>query len=69
MLGPVKEKFMKIYERYVPTKGDISDGLVISDSFDATSHFENETENVLQLYKKITGKDLDLVNLPEEVEE
>lgn len=68
MLGPVKEKFLKIYDRYVPTKGDISDGLVISESFDATSHFENETENVLQLYKKITGKDLDLVNLPEEVE-
>jgi Rab GDP dissociation inhibitor len=52
----------------VPTKADINDGLVISESFDATSHFENETENVLQLYKKITGKDLDLVNLPEEVE-
>ncbi len=58
----------QIYERYVPTKADINDGLVISESFDATSHFENETENVLQLYKKITGKDLDLVNLPEEVE-
>lgn len=53
----------------MPTKADITDGLVISDSFDATSHFENETENVLRLYKKITGKDLDLVNLPEEVEE
>ena len=52
----------------MPTKGAISYGLVISESFDATSHFENETENVLQLYKKITGKDLDLVNLPEEVE-
>jgi len=39
MLGPVKEKFLKIYERYEPTKTDISDGLVISESFDATSHF------------------------------
>lgn len=65
ILGPVKEKFLKIYDRYVPVKQDFTDGLVISDSFDATSHFENETENVLQLYKKITGKDLDLVNLPE----
>lgn len=53
----------------MPVKQDFSDGLVISDSFDATSHFENETENVLNLYKKITGKDLDLVNIPDEPEE
>ena len=42
--------------------------MVISTSFDATSHFENETENVLQLYKLISGKELDLTNLPEEPE-
>jgi len=30
-----------------------------------TSHFEGETENVLELYKKITGEELDLVNLPD----
>ncbi len=49
-------------------KNDISDGVVISTSFDATSHFENETEDVLRLYKLISGKDLDLTNLPEEPE-
>ena len=59
----------EISERYVPTKADISEGLVISDSFDATSHFENETDNVLRLYKQITGKELDLTNLPEETDE
>ena len=42
MLGKVKEKFVTISERYVPT-GKSTDGLFISDSFDATSHFENET--------------------------
>lgn len=44
------------------TKG--GDGLYISDTFDATSHFENETENVLKLYTEITGKTVDLENLP-----
>lgn len=68
MLGKVKEKFVTISERYVPT-GKSTDGLFISDSFDATSHFENETENVLRLYTEITGKQLDLENLPEDVEE
>lgn len=43
-----------------------SDNVFISDSLDPTSHFEGATENVLSLYKQITGKDLDLVNLPED---
>jgi Rab GDP dissociation inhibitor len=68
LIGPYKEKFVRITDRYEPVK-DFNDGVFISSSFDATSHFENETENVLHLYKQITGKELDLVNLPEDVEE
>ena len=59
LCGKVREKFVTISERYVSaTKG--GDGLYISDTFDATSHFENETENVLKLYTEITGKIVDL---------
>ena len=68
LCGKIKEKFVSISERYVPT-GKQNDGLFISESFDATSHFENETENVLKLYTDITGKQLDLENLPEDVDE
>ena len=50
---------------YLP-KTDFSDNVFISKSFDPTSHFENETEDVLRLYKLITGKDIDLTNLPED---
>jgi len=50
-------------------KSDFKNNLIISRSFDPTSHFENETEDVLRLYKIITGKDLDLVNLPEDNDE
>jgi Rab GDP dissociation inhibitor len=53
---------------YVP-KTNFEDGLYISRSFDPTSHFENETEDVLRLYNKITGKQLDLVNLPDDKDE
>jgi Rab GDP dissociation inhibitor len=49
MLGKIKEKFVRISERFVPTTKS-QDGLFISESFDATSHFESETENVLRLY-------------------
>jgi len=68
MLGKVKEMFVTVSERYVPT-GKSTDGLYISESFDATSHFEAETENVLRMYTEITGKELDLVNLPEDADE
>lgn len=68
LIGPVREKFTRITERYEPIK-NYGDGVFISNSFDATSHFESETDNVLSLYKQITGKDLDLTNLPEDADE
>lgn len=60
MCGKIKEQFVSIKKRYVATNTKSNDGLFISESFDATSHFENETENVLKLYTEITGKQLDL---------
>lgn len=68
LVGKIKEKFVTISDRYVPTTKS-NDGLFISETFDATSHFENETDNVLRLYTEITGKQLDLENLPEDVDE
>jgi Rab GDP dissociation inhibitor len=46
--------------------GDTADNVFVTNTLDPTSHFESATDNVLELYKKITGKDLDLVNLPED---
>lgn len=45
------------------------DNIFVTDSMDAQSHFESVTETVLDMYKEITGNELDLVNLPEENEE
>lgn len=69
LLGGVREKFIKVSDRYEPVKKNFGDGVFISQSFDATSHFENETEDVLELYKEISGKELDLTDLPEDVDE
>lgn len=68
LIGNIREKFTRITERYEPIK-NYGDGVFISNSFDATSHFESETENVLNLYKQISGKDLDLTNLPEDADD
>ncbi len=53
---------------FVPVNRDFGDNVYITDSFDSTSHFESATHNVIELYKKITGKDLDLENIPQDDE-
>jgi len=67
-MGGVKEKFITVSDMYVPVT-NFSDNVYITKSMDPTSHFESATEDVLKLYKLITGKDIDLENLPEEPEE
>jgi Rab GDP dissociation inhibitor len=71
IMGPIKEKFITISDMWAPNPqvDPAKDGVYISSSMQPQSHFEGETENVLQLYKQITGKDIDLVNLPEDTEE
>ncbi len=40
--------------------GGCSDAAFISKGYDPTTHFETTVEDVLDLYKRITGKELDL---------
>lgn len=54
---------------YVPVSEDVKDNVYVTKSLDPQSHFESATEDVLSLYKKITGKDLDLTNLPEDTDD
>jgi len=60
LLGPVLEKFISIEDTFTPTDDGSKDQIFISSSYDATSHFETTCEDVLEIYKRITGKDLDL---------
>lgn len=41
-------------------------GLWITSSYDATSHFETASEEILQMYEKIVGEKLDLNIEPDE---
>jgi Rab GDP dissociation inhibitor len=69
LLGSIKEKFVTISDIYEPVDNTFADNVFVTRSMDPTSHFESATEDVIRLYKKITGKDIDLVNLPEETED
>ncbi|XP_006649851.1 guanosine nucleotide diphosphate dissociation inhibitor At5g09550-like [Oryza brachyantha] len=60
LLGPVEETFFDIYDRYVPANASEDDNCFVTNSYDATTHFETTVKDVLGLYSKITGKELDL---------
>jgi len=60
IIGSVLETFITIADLYEPVDTTFSDGIFISTSFDPLSHFEQDTEDVIELYKKITGKVLSL---------
>lgn len=64
LIGDVKDCFITVNELFEAT-GNQNDNVIVTNSLNPTSHFEGETENVLELYKKITGEELDLVNLPD----
>lgn len=51
---------MEVTDILEPLSSGQQDQAFISKGYDATSHFETEMDDVLQLYTRITGKQLDL---------
>lgn len=58
LLGPIAEQFVSVVDSFEPIEDGSKDKVFISKSYDATSHFETTCQDVLGLYKRITGKDL-----------
>lgn len=69
LLGPIIEKFTSISEFREPTDDGSKDGVFVTTSYDPTSHFEDASTEVLKMWKRITGEDLDLTNLPQDDED
>jgi len=60
LLGKVDEIFYQIRDLYEPLEDGKKDQVFISRSFDAETHFDKSCEDILDIYKRITGKDMDL---------
>jgi len=52
--------FVSISNVHSPTDNGKKDNLYVTSSYDATSHFESASEDVLELYERIVGEKLDL---------
>ncbi len=60
VVGPVLEQFDSLSDLYEPIDTSFKGNVFITSSFDPQSHFENDTDNLLDIYEKITGAKLDL---------
>ena len=60
LLGPVLERFVMVSDTFAPNGDGKDDQVFISTSFDPTSHFETTCHDVMDIYTRITGKQLDL---------
>ena len=60
LLGPILKRFTSVTQQYEPVADGAADSCFISKSFDETSHFENDCNDLLSLYKRVTGEELDM---------
>lgn len=66
LLGPILECFVSITETRAPIEDGTASQVFVTASYDATSHFEEASQEVLNMWRTITGTDLDLTVVPEE---
>jgi len=67
LLGNILERFVVVSDSFAPNGDGTDNQVFISTTFDATSHFETTCFDVADIYRRVTGKDLDLT-MPEAAE-
>jgi Rab GDP dissociation inhibitor len=50
MLGDILEMFVSISETFVPIADGTNNNLWVTKSYDATSHFEEASDEILDIY-------------------
>ncbi|AET40605.1 Gdi1p Ecym_6223 [Eremothecium cymbalariae DBVPG len=58
ILGNIEERFMGIAEIFEPKEDGSKDNIYLSKSYDASSHFESMTDDVKDIYFRVTGHPL-----------
>lgn len=59
LLGPIKQKFCSVSDVFRPTDTGETSQVFISESYDATTHFETTCLDVLDIFRRGTGEDFD----------
>lgn len=67
LLGPIHQKFISISDYYEPTDKGYDSQIFISESYDATTHFETTCLDVLDIFKRGTGEEFDFSKIKPEL--
>uniref|UniRef100_A0A2M4A4X2 Rab GDP dissociation inhibitor n=1 Tax=Anopheles triannulatus TaxID=58253 RepID=A0A2M4A4X2_9DIPT len=67
LLGPIAQKFISVSDYYEPTDDGLQSQVFISQSYDATTHFETTCLDVLDIFKRGTGEDFDFSKIKQEL--
>ena len=63
-----QRRFLRVDAYLEPVDDGKQDKVFVSSSYDATTHFETTCQDVMRIYKNITGKDVDLTPAPDDEE-
>lgn len=55
LLGSIMEMFVSVSDLFVPLEDGNESNLWITKSYDASSHFEIASNDILEVYEKIVG--------------
>lgn len=67
LLGNVLHQFWSVDPLYAPINDYKTEGIHISHSYDATSHFETIANDVIRIYREVTGEqNVDYLFVPKE---
>jgi Rab GDP dissociation inhibitor len=69
LLGEIQQRFTAVADTYVPAAGLSAKKVFVTSSYDASSHFEETTEDVLAVYEALMGEPLDLDTMTTEITE
>lgn len=67
LLGPIQEKFICVSDYYEPIDKGLESQVFISESYDATTHFETTCLDVLDIFKRGTGEEFDFTKIKHEL--
>lgn len=67
LLGNIHQKFVSIGDYLEPSDNGLQSQIFISQSYDATTHFETTCLDVLDIFKRGTGEDFDFSKVKHEL--
>lgn len=67
LLAPIVQKFVSISDYVVPIDNGDESQVFISESYDATTHFETTCLDVLDIFKRGTGETFDFSKIKHEL--